>query len=370
MKKILFIIALMNVIIVQAQTVYHYNMPCGSERYFENDSELLVLKTADSVMVANRFDLEAKPIAGYSGDFMGRSSIYLKCDEGHSTAELVFFGPGKLRFSLMNDEKVVLESYYFEELMTQEMIPFEYLCYTAHRAIYFEGDDGRDSVTMFIQRRYPVPAKSLSKEDSLKFIEAILTPYKGLPNEFRYPVDMVKNADIMMVQDYTSLYEIGEMEPDYSANWEINDDIDVVLNVCGLLGMINSMFEYTGGAHGVYASICNTYDFTTNNIVAFDDMFSGNYEAFLIEQLNNEVKNQFELEEGENLTNKGFFEDTIPLTDNFCLKMRSILFIYNIYEIAPYVMGDIEVEISYIQLKDYIRIGGPIDRLMKKTLQD
>ena len=44
---------------------------------------------------------------------------------------------------------------------------------------------------------------------------------------------------------------------------------------------------------------------------------------------------------------------------------NDILFIYNIYEIAPYVVGSIDVEIPYTDLKEYIRKDGPIDRLMQ-----
>lgn len=354
----------MSVISVQAQTVYHYNMPCGSERYFENDSELLVLKTADSVMVADRLDQKGELIAGYSGEYMNRSSIYLKSDEDNVTAELIFPGPNSLSFTLMNDEGAALEMCFYKQVVANDMIPFDYLCFTAYRAIYYTVDEGKDSVNMFIQRRYPVPAKSLSKEDSLKFIEAILAPYKGLPNEFRYPEDMVKNADIMLIQDYTSMYETGEMEPDYTAFWEISEDIDIVLNCAGLLGVVNSLYEYTGGAHGTYGSMCNVYDLTTRNIVGFDDIFEGDYESALIGIINTKVREQLEIEEGESLSDRGFFVDEMPLTDNFCLYSNRIMFVYNIYEVASYAVGSIEVEIPYSELKELIKKNGPIDRLM------
>ena len=370
MKNILFLFLLIAMQQLSAQTIFNYNMLCAQERYYESDSNLLLIRIEDSLLSLSHFDQNDVLIAHYTGHKISDEAFFLKRDDDLQHAEIEWMEDGSLNFTRMSIKGEIQKIMSCSKVLTAEMYPIDYKCYTAYRPIYFDTDYGKDSVSMFIQRRYPVPTIGSSKEDSLKLIEAFTSTRKGLPNDFSYPEDIVKNADIMMVQDYTSMYETGEMEPDYSANWEINDDLDVVLNAQGLLGMINSMFEYTGGAHGVYASICNTYDFTTKNIVAFDDMFSGNYEAFLIEQINSSVKMQFELEEGESLSNNGFFEDSIPLTDNFCLKMKSILFIYNIYEIAPYLMGAIEVEIPYNQLTDYIRIGGPIDRLMKKSVQD
>ncbi|MBN2729170.1 MAG: DUF3298 domain-containing protein [Bacteroidales bacterium] len=364
MKKIFFIIALINLILVQAQTVYHYNMPCGSERYFESDSSFLIVQVHDSDMVLVHHDAAGIVLARYAGKMSSANEFFLQRDDEMGNAEVYFPEEAKLNFTTMDNKGGSKKIYFYTEVSDQKMIPFDYLCFTANRAIYFTVDEGKDSVNMFIQRRYPVPAKSLSKEDSLKFIEAILAPYKGLPNEFRYPEDMVKNADIMLIQDYTSMYEAGSMEPDYTAFWEINEDIDIVLNCAGLLGVVNSLYEYTGGAHGTYGSMCNVYDFTTRNIVGFDDIFEGDYEPALIKNINTKVREQLEIEEGESLSDRGFFVDEMPLTDNFCLYTNRIMFVYNIYEVAPYVVGSIEVEIPYTELKEFIKKNGPIDRLM------
>lgn len=364
MKKILFIIALINVILVQAQTVYHYNMPCGTECYYENDSSFLTVQVYDSSMVVIHQSESGTLLSRYAGKMSGANEFFLQRDDEMGNAEVYFPEEEKLNFTTMDIKGGSKMIYSYTEVSDQKMIPFDYLCFTANRVIYYTADEGKDSVNMYIQRRYPVPAKTLSKEDSLRFISAILASYKGLPNEFRYPEDMVKNADIMLIQDYTSMYETGEMEPDYTAFWEINEDIDIVLNSAGLLGVVNSLYEYTGGAHGTYGSMCNVYDFTTQSIVILDDLFLENYEVILSQLINKKVRKTLEFDEGESFADRGFFVDEMPVTDNFALYPDRIVFMYNIYEVAPYVVGSIDVEIAYSELIEFIKKNGPIDRLM------
>lgn len=365
MKKTIFAFLLLIMTIVHAQTIFHYNMPCGEERYFKNDSQLLVVRTIDSMMVLSQYSINGILITEYTGNQTGHNEFFLSRDDEMAKAELIFQKPDGLNFITMDNDGLNKKTYFFENVPASEMIPFNYLCYTAHRAIYFESENGLDSVVMFIQRRYPVPAPGLSESDSMAFVNAVLAHKNGLPNDFRYPEDLVKNADIMLVQDYTSLYETGEMEPDYTANWEFNDDVDVVLNQNGLIVTINSLYEYSGGVHGNFNYFCHVYDFKSGNIVVFDDIFTGDYNQVLTELINKKVRDQFEIPADESFKSRGFFVDEIPLTENFALYKDYILFVYNIYEIAPFSMGSIEVEILYTDLKEYVRKDGPIYRLMQ-----
>lgn len=43
-----------------------------------------------------------------------------------------------------------------------------------------------------------------------------------------------------------------------------------------------------------------------------------------------------------------FIEGEMPVTDNLGLTEEGVLFLYNIYEIAPYVAGAIEVLLPYL----------------------
>ena len=43
------------------------------------------------------------------------------------------------------------------------------------------------------------------------------------------------------------------------------------------------------------------------------------------------------------------------ISNNFILDTEKIVFIYNKYEIAPYAVGDIMIDVTYEELKDLLK---------------
>ena len=70
----------------------------------------------------------------------------------------------------------------------------------------------------------------------------------------------------------------------------------------------------------------------------------------------------------EGLLEQGFFniEDIFP-NNNFWLDNEGIHYAFNQYEIAPYVMGVIKVDIPYEDLKDILRTDNGVDRFFKNV---
>ena len=109
--------------------------------------------------------------------------------------------------------------------------------------------------------------------------------------------------------------------------------------------------DYTGGAHGMNAIICNVFDLTTGETVSESDLFGEGYQegvsvllktaldAFLAAQ-----------EEGEDLV----FGAPEP-NGNFSVSEEGVTWTYNPYEIAPYAMGAIELTVSWSDLKPYLK---------------
>ena len=79
--------------------------------------------------------------------------------------------------------------------------------------------------------------------------------------------------------------------------------------------------EFTGGAHGIYMSTFLNMDLRTLSPIRLEDIFVGEYHD----------------------TSTGDLEPT----ENFYLSEKGITFYYNIYEIAPYVMGPVEITLPY-----------------------
>lgn len=106
--------------------------------------------------------------------------------------------------------------------------------------------------------------------------------------------------------------------------------------------------EYTGGAHGIYMDTFLNLDLRTLTPIRLNNLFASNYEEALTDLLwnqlmaDNKVATRQELEE----LGYGSTGDLVP-TENFYIGHNGITFHYNVYEIAPYVMGAVEIELPY-----------------------
>ncbi len=362
MKKIIFLLFCFTAIALNAQTVYHYNVPCEKERYYQNESSLITVITNDSMIIVFQEFFNNLPVRSFGG-FLNEDNKHLLTDEDSIKAELHFLESGEVSFAVIDSITREKDISVYSEVDISEMIPVDYLCYTAYRSISFDTDEGKDSVGLSIQRKLPVPASGVSEKDSLAFIMALSSSEKGLPHKFKYPEDRVKNADIMLIQDYTSMYESSGLEPNYSANWVVEEEANIVLNKNDLLCTVHSVFKYLGGAHPVFDKTCEVYDFKTNALVTVSDIFIEGFEQKLTEKINAIIREKYELSEKGELM--GFFVKTIPYTENFALYSDCILFVYNAYELAPYSMGTIYIEIPFEELTEIIKKDGPIWRLMQ-----
>ena len=110
--------------------------------------------------------------------------------------------------------------------------------------------------------------------------------------------------------------------------------------------------EYTGGAHGNYMTFFLNLDLTNMVPLYLDDIFATEYEepltTLLWEQLMSDL-NVSTRQEAEDL-GYGSTGELAP-TNNFYLDAKGITFYYNIYEIAPYVMGPTKITLPYDRIE-------------------
>lgn len=112
--------------------------------------------------------------------------------------------------------------------------------------------------------------------------------------------------------------------------------------------------EYTGGAHGMYTTNYLNIDLRTLTPLNLEHLFVPGFSEPLSDLLwaqlmaDNQVKTREELEElGYASTG-----ELVP-TDNFYLTNEGITFHYNVYDIAPYVMGAIDIALPF-QMMDHL----------------
>lgn len=136
----------------------------------------------------------------------------------------------------------------------------------------------------------------------------------------------------------------------YNVRTEVNTekkDIDVY---------IVDMDYYEGGAHGLNQTIVLNFNAETGKVMTLKDIFVPGYEKRLNDILFKELKEKTGTESIIELQDKGYLCATEMFApDNFILKENSMVFIYNIYEIAPYSNGKTELDIPYSTIDDIMK---------------
>ncbi len=154
------------------------------------------------------------------------------------------------------------------------------------------------------------------------------------------------------------IYEGG-----HSFSWDMIAESDVLMNRSGILVYRADNYAFTGGAHGLGVSRFLVFDTGKMQKIELQDIFIPGYEEPLSQMLENSLRRDYYLEDGQPLTAAGLFEERIAPTVNFFLTENSIGFFYNPYEIAPYAMGGIAITLRPEDVSHMLREGSIPDRL-------
>lgn len=122
-----------------------------------------------------------------------------------------------------------------------------------------------------------------------------------------------------------------------------------------ILSLALNHYEFTGGAHGNFFAMGYTFDLNTGDLLTLDKIIT---QGSLLAISKICEKRILEIFEAESLSDAGMFEDYIDLTadQDFFLLSDALVFQFDPYEIAPYSMGNIEVEIPFESINDHLLI--------------
>lgn len=118
------------------------------------------------------------------------------------------------------------------------------------------------------------------------------------------------------------------------------------------LGIVIDASSYTGGAHGNYATVFDHYDLAAHEPITLDDIVATAYQNELTAIAERYFRRQEDLSVDQSLEDRYFFDDgRFSIPANFALERDSMLFLYNIYEIKPYVDGQTELRVPYSDIE-------------------
>ncbi len=162
----------------------------------------------------------------------------------------------------------------------------------------------------------------------------------------KYVGDYRKDLEPMYLKDEQDKENAGEIGAWYSYYKGLESHVQLYTG--HLLVYRIDYNEYTGGAHGIYTSSFHNLDLRTLAPVRLDDLFAGEYKEQLTDLLWNQLMADNKVSTRQELEDIGYATtgDLTP-TENFYLGSEGITFYYNVYDIAPYVMGPVKITLPY-----------------------
>lgn len=133
------------------------------------------------------------------------------------------------------------------------------------------------------------------------------------------------------------------------SNYEVNRNDDVILS------FVVSVYQYTGGAHGISSTWTYVFDKQKNKLIELEDLFNEetDYLFVLSDMTVRDLKTRDLLDNEEWLTEgagaqKANFE-------RFVLTDKEIQFIFDAYQVGPYAAGTQQVSIPFSNLQDILQ---------------
>ena len=233
-----------------------------------------------------------------------------------------------------------------------------------NRTAHLFADSAKPACNLSVRLAYISHADRQGMADSINALVLSMcfdTTYACLPPQ---------DAASEYAQNYVDNYR-KDLEPVYAEDIKDTDGDGNVgawysyyKNIeCGVERYVNQLLtfrmhyeEYTGGAHGIYATTFLNINLANLSPIHLNNLFKADCANELTEllwkqlALDNNVPGRKELEE----IGFGSVGDLVP-TDNFCIGQDGITFYYNVYEIAPYVMGPSAITLPYESISHLLK---------------
>lgn len=228
----------------------------------------------------------------------------------------------------ITDGEVVLKLYSKDKLDTV-VSSIEYMFYTDPQLPY------QDSINRIIKMYVfgTVSGFGITEQNADLSVESMEEAINMFGDEYNQQLNFVEDGVIWTTETSISIIE------------HKSDYVEVSLSNWG----------YSGGAHGNSNSEERIFDIKTGRELKLIDFITN------IDELNSIAEAIFradqEIPTDKNLVDAGFwFEDGIfRLNENFTFNEESLDFLYNKYEIAPYVAGTIFISIPRNKIKHLIK---------------
>ncbi len=140
-------------------------------------------------------------------------------------------------------------------------------------------------------------------------------------------------------------------EADFPLTYDYNLRLSVAFHNEKYVTLKNDNYEYTGGAHGNYATLYHVFNALNGKRVSISELVE---DTLKLEQL---AKQQFytlkQIDSTKLINDQGYWfeKNVFSLNSNYGLLNDTLVFTYNPYEITGYAEGQIDLKVPLSKLK-------------------
>lgn len=174
------------------------------------------------------------------------------------------------------------------------------------------------------------------------------------------PEDIIRSVNNEFRKTYFEAHKDDSNEDIKEHAFSFSEEHNVGISLYNLnyqyLTLEKDFYEYLGGAHGMGGSIFVNLDIKLKTEITLSNLFTPSGLKQLPRLLEQQFRIDQKLKPGQSLVDGGLFENKIEqVSDNFYMTQKGIGFYYLQYEIAPYVMGPIEIVLPFSKIKALLK---------------
>lgn len=147
------------------------------------------------------------------------------------------------------------------------------------------------------------------------------------------------------------LANLAEDDSPWMLNWSyaVDGSFTTGCKARKLITYSSASDSYTGGAHGSNYVAYLVFDLTTGELVTESDLFREGFEADIAEPLYDKILEGLDEELWE-----AIYEAPMP-NGNFSVSEEGLTWLFNTYEIGPYVLGPQIASFTWAELEPYLK---------------
>ena len=162
-------------------------------------------------------------------------------------------------------------------------------------------------------------------------------------------LDINKLSDIKNILSDNMLWFYNEWSGEYMSHYYSISEYGIDYLSEKIASINKYFYEYTGGAHGVHEKVYKVYSLSDGERLKIEDILINVNDSNLINKVKEKLLSMWDKESYFNL-------DELSLeNNNFYITSKGLIFTWEIYEIAPYAMGDSEVLFLTDEILPYLK---------------